>query len=328
MDPDDVSGAESVGTCRRCGTMPSEPPRAGSVRIQLSPEQGLPREFVPLKAPQSLDVNLAELSPNLIEELSAELKIELNAGRYSLPLATELPLLLDVPSETQCKGWLSVGRTNPSAPSGTTIPPPGELGRGGTSAKRRSKALVTGAGLSFDPPLEIRNVVPILSKLPTLFEDRQLSHALEVLMALAEPTEESSHLGRLRRFVLDWKERLGPEPELMLPPDSRVRQGVERIRDVIGQLRQEPDRLATVLLRYVSVRPVRRSAGWQLELRFSGEVTYLGRAEMEFEDVVVPRPILPVPHALLERLLSAEPLATADLRTDRIAAEALSLIHI
>jgi hypothetical protein len=304
--------------------MPRTTSKARAVRIHLSPEEGVPREFVPLKAPRTLAVDLDDLTPNLVEELSAELRIALNAGRHELPFASELPLLVDVLPETECKGWLSVGRTTPSPATDRTNPPPGELGRGGTATGRRGKALVTGGGLSFDPPLEIRNVVPILSRLPSLFEDRQLSQALDVLLAIAEPTEDTSRLGRLRRLALDVRDRLGPEPEQLLPRDSRVRRGVERAREIVGHFRKQPDRLATVLLRYVSARPVRRGAEWQLELRFSGEITYLGQVEMEFVDVVVPRPILPIPHALLERLLSAEPLATAHLRSDRIATEALT----
>jgi hypothetical protein len=123
-----------------------------TVRIRLCPEEGTPREFVPLKVPRGIDVALDEIGPDLVRELSAELELELRPGSYSLALGEHLPLLAEVAAGSRCKARLSVGR-----------------------AADRPKALLKGARLDFEPAVGLRNVVPILGKLHTLFEDRGLA---------------------------------------------------------------------------------------------------------------------------------------------------------
>jgi hypothetical protein len=80
-----------------------------------------------------------------------------------------------------------------------------------------------------------------------------------------------------------------------------------------------------IRLSRVSARPVQRRGAWEIQLRFTGEFGYPGRVMTRFTDVVLPRALLPAPHALLERLLSDSPLASAKVRFERFARRALAL---
>jgi len=128
-------------------------PAAGpaTVRIRLSPEEGTPREFVPLKLPRGIDVALDELGPDLIRELSAELELELRAGSTSLALGEHVPVLVEVAEGSRCKIRSSVA-----------------------SRARPSQGVARGREARFRAAARLRNVVPILSRLHTLFQDRGL----------------------------------------------------------------------------------------------------------------------------------------------------------
>ena len=294
---------EAAGTPGAAGAPAREPqPRAGeraTVRIRLSPEQGTPREFVPLKLPRGIDVALDELGPDLVRTLSAELELELRPGSYSLALGEHIPLLAEVAEGSRCTARLSVGR-----------------------AADRPKALLKSARLEFEPAIGVRNVIPILSKLHTLFADRGLDRLLDRLSG-GGGRGAADRLGALGRTAARWRAWLGPEIDRLVPASSRLRQGLDALGTTLAQLEQEPERLVMVVLERVSARPILTDGEWQLDLRFTGAVTYLGRFELRFEEFLVPRPILPVPHALLERLLSADPLASAAVRRERLATERL-----
>jgi hypothetical protein len=270
-----------------------------TVRIRLCPEEGTPREFVPLKVPRGIDVALDEIGPDLVRELSAELELELRPGSYSLALGEHLPLLAEVAAGSRCKARLSVGR-----------------------AADRPKALLKGARLDFEPAVGLRNVVPILGKLHTLFEDRGL-RALLGAISRRSGASPGERLGALGRRAARWQAWLAPELDWLVPSDSLLRKGVAGLREAVERLEHEPERLLMVLLERVTARPMLVDGQWQLDLRFTGAVTYLGRFEFRFEEFLVPRPMLPVPHALLEQLLSAEPLSSAVVQRERLATDRL-----
>ncbi len=75
------------------------------------------------------------------------------------------------------------------------------------------------------------------------------------------------------------------------------------------------DSTAIILLERATARP-RWDKEPTLRFRFSGRVRWFDAVDTRFEDVFLPPPILPVFYATLERLLSAAPLASADLRAE------------
>ncbi len=76
------------------------------------------------------------------------------------------------------------------------------------------------------------------------------------------------------------------------------------------------DSAAAILLEQASARP-RWGEEPVLRFAFSGRVRWMGQLETRFERVTLPSTILPTPFASLERLLSAQPLATAELLASR-----------
>lgn len=294
-EPCSVSEATPSAAGRRHG----EPSRA-TVRLRLGPEEGTPREFVPLKLPRALEVSLDELRPDLCHELTAHLELELCAGSHELQLAHDIPVLAVVREGAKCRGSLSVA-----------------------TAPDRPKALVQGATLAFDPPIGLRNVLPILTRLHTLFEDRDVAMLLELVQRAAAAAKVGERLRRAKRWAESWRDWLEPTVPRLPPKPHAVAQSWGELQAALAQLREEPERLVMVEVSRVTARPIRLVDEWILELRFSGEITYLGRVTRGFTDVLVPRPVLPVPHALLDRLLSVDPLVRADVRRERVASDRL-----
>ena len=67
------------------------------------------------------------------------------------------------------------------------------------------------------------------------------------------------------------------------------------------------------------------SPEWRLTLAFSGHVLLFGVLPIPFISVTLPTFIIPQPHALISYLLSAHPLATAELKRENLEEKKVAL---
>ncbi|MBI4700775.1 MAG: hypothetical protein HY744_06365 [Deltaproteobacteria bacterium] len=297
MAPAQELGGTARGENEGCARAArSRPPR---LRVTVRDEPGIPARFVPLRVPALLDVELGELGPDTVGELQAELEIDLAAGEHEIGLGEGVRLLVEVPPRACCKCWVLAARPAQGLPAQT---------------------VVTDAGAIFEPPLLLRGVLPLLQKLPALFGDRELSAWVQRLGTLGRPPPPPEPVRRLKEAARQW---LGPELDRLLSVGSPWRQRLDALRAAAAELGQEADRGLAVRLRGIAARPTQRGGEPRLELRFSGEIALGEQARVSFADVLVPRPIVPEPHAALGRLLSAEPLATAVVRKQMLGGERL-----
>ena len=266
-----------------------------SLSVRLS-SQGLGGQgFTPLATPMSFDLDRFGVDPDLVRRLHCRFRLELVPGQVSVPLIAEQNFPVEVPRGCVGRGWVSAERAEDG------------------------EARVTSAALSFDPPLVLHNILPVLARLNRVFQDREVTELLGRLARMARAGERAEGLRQLGKSL---GRRARPRLDRYLPPGTSGRETLHEIRE---SLRIGSERAAQVRLRHVSARPVLRGGSWQLDLRFTGHFDVLGRAPVGFEDVHVPHLVIPYPYASLARLLSGEPLATAELRSENIPTRELAV---
>ena len=138
--------------------------------------------------------------------------------------------------------------------------------------------MIQALDLRFGAPLIIRNLVTALGQLQRVFSDRGLAPIREVIESTLLP---------------------------LVPP---------WFRPLVALAVGSADGTADIMLERVSARP-RRGVPPTLRLAFSGRVRWMDQLETRFNEISLPRQILPAPHAALDRLISPDPLASADLVT-------------
>ena len=160
-----------------------------------------------------------------------------------------------------------------------------DVGRPTTS---RSCPMVKHAGITLDPPLPLANVAPTLVHIPTLFEDN------------------------------------------MVPSMRRI-QIVRYLLDLVGLMSFFLEKILWIVeskcqihLSKVRVTPFYKG-DWRLSLSFSGHLLVFGWIPIPFIGVTLPAFIIPQPHALLEKLLTAQPLASAKIRRENIEEQRIAL---
>ena len=148
----------------------------------------------------------------------------------------------------------------------------------GDTAGGTGEPMIQALDLRFSAPLVIRNLVTALGEIQRIFSDRGLAPLREVIEETFLP---------------------------LLPP---------WMRPLVGLAVGSADGTADILLERVSARP-RRGIPPTLRLAFSGRVRWMDQLETRFNELSLPRQVLPAPHAALERLISPDPLASADVVT-------------
>ncbi|MBM4370642.1 MAG: hypothetical protein FJ098_03265, partial [Deltaproteobacteria bacterium] len=275
---------------------PPETPPAPSGTLRLRLERGaFQGPFTPLAPPLSVDLGLDGVGWDLLGRLHLQGELSLVEGHHPLPLLPDLEIHARVVAGTRAHLDLRLERTGPAG-----------------------ETRVAGFDLTFTSPVIIEDLVPLLLRLPGLFEDR----GLQALRARGE-----SLLAAAGLLLREHRELL----ELSSDLAARLRRGLERtgataggFPELLARLRPSTDGMVEVLLRRISARPVRRQDRWELDLRFSGETSTLDRMLVPFNDVRLPRAIVPSFHAALERLLSRSPAASARVRTDRLRTRELA----
>lgn len=186
------------------------------------------------------------------------------------------------------------------------------------------------------------HVAPTLVHFPTLFQDNWMHSTLRTRLQLA-------------RIVLDWLISLTSFLEKclwILESVCQIHLGKVRVTPLYKGAEKPPramsmDEATTtddfgggggsrrlagsghVASGNKKAQPVAVSPQWRLSLSFSGHVLLFGIIPIPFINVVLPTFIIPQPHALLDYLLSAQPLASAKLRRENIAENkiALAILH-
>ena len=255
----------------------------------------LPDSFAPLLSSSQMEVLTNELTADLIHACTVTAGVRLAAGRHEVPLDKDQSrpqLVLDIPTDgCRVSAVVRMGSDGLSTDEDLDVSRP---------TSTRSKPMVKHAGLVFDPPLPLVNVAPTLIHFPTLFQDRATT--------------------TLRRIQI-------------------VRLAVDFIISISSFLEKclwILENQCQIYLSKVRVYPVYkgRSSGsknapeWRLSLSFSGHVLLFGWIPIPFIGVTLPTFVIPQPHALLEYLLSAQPLASAKLRPENIAKERIVLAAI
>jgi len=253
---------------------PPEGDPPGTIRLRLDRRlhSGL---FTPLAPPVDMDIDMDDVGFDLLSRFHVQGEAVLSPGEHPVPLLKNLVLPVRVLKGTRAQVDLRTERCGPEG-----------------------RARLTSFDLVFTSPLAIEDILPVLGRLPGLFEDRGIK-------ALRSRTRGLAALGG--GLLKKLQDRLGRHEAI-----------TDALTDLAARLRDAQDELAMVLLRRVSARPVKRADGWELDLRFSGETSYLDKVLVPFEDVRLPKALIPSFHATLDNLLSPRPAASAHVRTDQL----------
>lgn len=259
---------------------------------------GLPDSFAPLLSSSEMEVLTTQLTADLIHAVQVQAQVRLREGRHTLPLDK---------NELRPQFWFE-GSSNGNITSGGSDGEKGcrisanvTIGSERLSldqdldttqpTSQRSRPMVKSADIILDPPLRLGNVAPTLLHFPDLFEDRLLP--------------------RLRRMQF---------MRLLLDFISSCWFLLEKVLWII-------ERRCQVHLSKVKATPVYRGLGeddtsqWRLSLSFTGHLLLFDWIPFPFISFQLPTFIIPQPHALLEYLLTSQPLASATLRRENIAEE-------
>ena len=266
--------------------------RAPQVHLQLSkrdyPMEGID-PFSPLRIPEHVEVRLRDIDSSLLERASGDFELDLTPGTHRFPLAGRHHFLVEVSPETVAHARVEVGPTphhDEAKPLLARMLGPGP----DDVTTREHRRVVRALDLTFTPPLLLPNLIPTLLEVQDMFRPRGLAGRF------ASPMSESAAMV-VHSF------------------------GSERFAQTLDLVAMSANRLGFVLLRHVHGEPVyrARSGRWELRLSFSGHVQLAGGVPLiPFNDVVVPSLLLPIPFASIDDLISEEPLASANLRTDRV----------
>jgi hypothetical protein len=255
----------------------------------------LPDSFAPLLSSSQTEVLFDELTCDLLHGMHVEGNVRLRPGRHEIPLdqdSSRPQLILDL------------GEARKGAEEGCKITVVASIGSDGFSSaddldvnrqtKERSLPMVKHAGLLLDPPLPLVNVAPTLIHFPTLFEDNIVKYTLRRIQIV--------------RFMIDF----------LMSMNSFI----EKVLWILESKCQ-------IHLGKVSLTPLYKGSEaahhnkpqWRLSLSFSGHVLLFGWIPIPFVNVTLPTWIIPQPHALLEYLLTNQPLASARLNRENIGDE-------
>lgn len=257
------------------------------------PSYDLPDSFAPLLSSSQTEMLLHQLTADLIHGIHAEASVRMREGRHEIPLDKDRSrpqFVVDIPKGgIRLSAVASVGSDRFSTAQDLNVAIP---------TTSRSQPMLKHAGLVFDPPLPLLNVAPTLIHFPTLFEDNTVVPKLRSIQII--------------RFFVD--------------AVIAINSWIEKLLWIIESFLQ-------IHLSKVRITPLYKgrsslddtSPEWRLTLAFSGHCLLCGVIPIPFISVILPTFIIPQPHALLEYLLSKQPLASARIRRENIAEQRIAL---
>ena len=260
--------------------------------VPLSFSTDLPDSFAPLLSSSQVEVETDELPADIIHAVQVKAEVRLRPGRHEIPLDMDQSrpqFILDVPTGgCRISAVVAVGSDGFSSHQDLDASVP---------TTQRSKPMVKHAGLVLDPPLLLSNVAPTLIHFPTLFEDNFVPTLRRI---------------QLVRYFID---------------------SVISISSFLEKCLWILESKCKIHLSKVRITPIYKgtkdsSPDWRLSLSFSGHVLLFGFIPVPFISVVLPTFIIPQPHALLDKLLTKQPLASAKLRREYIDEEKIGLAAV
>jgi hypothetical protein len=294
----------SVSGDHSASPSPQRPPYSASASVTTDDEDhtdeipgarshDLPDSFAPLLSSSQTEMLLHHLTADLIHGIHAEASVRMQAGRREIPLdkdPSRPQFIVDVPKDG-CKlsAVANVGSDGFSSSQDLDVT---------IATCQRSRPMVKHAGLVFDPPLPLLNVAPTLIHIPTLFEDHTVVPRLRRIQMIRYLVNTIIAVSHLIEKVL-W----------ILESFLQIHLGKIRIVPLYKGRSSGDD----------------KSPEWRLSLAFSGHVQLFGWIPIPFISVILPSFIIPQPHALLEYLLSKQPLASARIRRENIAEQRIAL---
>lgn len=264
-----------------------------ATQIPFVMNSDLPDSFAPLLSSSHVEIAKSNLTADLLHGFSVNAGVRLRPGKHEIPLNkdTSRPqFILDVPEEG-CRISVVAGAGSDGFSTEQDLDPSVAIGA-------RSKPMVKKARVSLDPPLPLANVAPTLVHFPTLFEDKFMIPRLRKIQML--------------KFLIDFVVSISSWLERCL-----------WILEGHCQIHLSKAQMTPVYRGFAGSNPK-----WRLSPAFSGHVLLFGWIPIPFINVVLPTFIIPQPHAFLDYLLSAQPLASARLKRENIAEERIVIAAV
>ena len=273
---------------------------------------GLPDSFAPLLSSSEMEVLTNGLTADLIHAVQVQAQVRLKQGRHIIPLDKDErrpQFWFDSKSSTNdIMGSSSDNHTSDtsSTQKGCKVSATVTVGSERFTKEEdldttrhttsRSRPMVKSADLIFDPPLRLGNVAPTLLHFPNLFEDRALPKLRRMQMV---------------GFIIEF---------------------LASLWFLLEKLLWMIERRCQVHLGRVKATPIFRgslasdgTAQWRLSLSFTGHLLLFDWIPIPFISFSLPTFIIPQPHALMEYLMTKQPLASARLRRENISDEKIAV---
>lgn len=263
---------------------------ASTVEAPMFLHDSLPDSFAPLLSSSHTEVVLQQLSADLLHAVQAEASVRVREGRHEIPLNkdhTRPQFQLHSP-----KGGCRISAVAIVGSDNLTLEEDLDVSRETTT---RSKPMVKKAQLVLDPPMPLANVAPTLIHIPTLFADKKLPSLRRI---------------QIVRMMMDFV--------------ISISSWLEKWLWIIESVCQ-------IHLSHIQITPTFKgreqdnSPEWRLTLAFSGHVQLFGVLPIPFLSVALPTFIIPQPHALISNLLSAQPLASAEIMHENLEEKKVAL---
>jgi hypothetical protein len=295
----------------------SLPPRQQSSRRKASHRQqqsnrnailnSLPDSFAPLLSSSEMELVTTGITADLIHAVQIKAQVRLRQGRHIIPLDKDERRPQFWFDSMDCNDIIAHENADDSSTKkGCKVSASVTIGSERFSLDEdldttrrttsRSRPMVKGADLIFDPPLRLGNVAPSLLHFPNLFEDRALP--------------------KLRRmqvvgFIIEYLASMWYVLEKLLWMIE------SRCQVHLGRVKLTPLFRGTV--------GIDGTYQWRLSLSFTGHVLLFNWIPIPFISFQLPSFIIPQPHALLEFLMTKQPLASARLRRENISDEKIAV---
>ena len=285
---DETDSSHGSGSVYGMGSASQAPPE-----VPASFPFDLPDSFAPLLSSSQTEMLLHHLTADLVHGIHAKAIAQIQEGVHEIPLDKD-------PSRPQFN--IDIGK------GGCRVSIDANVGSDSLSQAQdldvsipttsRSLPMVKHAGVTFDPPVSLKNVAPTLIHIPTLFEDSYV-------------VPRYRRIQIIRYFI-----------NLIIGISNYI----EKVLWIVEGFLQ-------IHLGKVRITPIYKgrssiddtSPEWRLVLAFSGHCHLFGLFPIPFINVILPTFIIPQPHALLEYLMSKQPLASAKIRRENIAEQKLTI---
>lgn len=291
----------------------------------MSPHD-LPDSFAPLLSSSQMELITDELTSDLLHATHMECSVRLRRGRHEIPLdkdPSRPQFVLDVPLSSGCKmtAAASIGSDGFSKIDDMDVSKP---------TNERSLPLVKHAGIVLDPPLPLVNVAPTLIHFPTLFEDNIIKYTwrrITIVKYILDFINSASSFIENVLWIVESKCQIHLRKVSVTPlykGESKQRQKKEKCelsKENSSNNKNNTDPNFVERRNDSSFMEPQ----WRLSLSFSGHVLLFGWIPIPFVDVTLPTWIIPQPHALLEKLLTNQPLASAKVRRELISEKQITL---